>query len=77
MIPLDRRKLGIRSWTVERKRKGLRTSRDWGSLGHLYWLWGHYPGMLGFQLTVFLLEGVVGVLHMLHTLVSLEGLCVG
>jgi len=58
-------------------RKGLRTGRDWGSLGHLNWFWGHYPRLLDFQLTLFLLEGVVGTLHMLGTLFSLEGFCAG
>ena len=47
-VPLDRRKLGIRLWALGRMGKGLRTSRDWGSLGHLDWLWGDYPGLLGF-----------------------------
>lgn len=45
-VPLDRRKLGIRLWALGRMGKGLRTSRDWGSLGHLDWLWGDYPGLL-------------------------------
>jgi len=57
--------------------KGAQTVRDWGSLGHLNWFWGHYPRLLDFQLTLFLLEGVVGTLHVFDTLVSLEGFCVG
>ena len=58
--------------------KGLRTSRDWGSLRHLDRLWGDYPGLLNLQLrSLFLLKGVVGALSVFDTLFSLEGLCVG
>lgn len=74
-VPLDRRKLGIRSRALERTGKGLRTGRDWGSLGHLDWLWGDYPGLLlNLQLrSLLLLKAVVGALSMLHTLFSLKG----
>ena len=74
-VPLDRRKLGIRSWALERMGKGLRTSRDGGSLGHLDRFWRDYPGLLDLQLRgLFLLKGTLSVLD---TLVSLEGLCAG
>ena len=57
--------------------KGGQTGRDWGSLSHLNRLWGHYPRLLYFKLTLFLLEGVVDTFHMLRTLFSLEGFCAG
>jgi hypothetical protein len=73
--PLDRRKLGIRSRAVERMRKRLRTSGNWGSLCHLDWFWRNYPWLLpGLQLRgLFLLEGT---LPLLGTLLSLKGFCV-
>jgi len=78
MIPLDRRKQGIRSWALERTRKGLRTGRDWRSLGHLDWLWGDYPRLLHLQLRgLFLLESVVCAFSVLSSPVLLEGFCVG
>jgi len=77
-VPLDRRKLGIRSWALERMGKGLRTGRDWGSLGHLDWLWGDNSRLLNLQLRgLFLLKGVVRALSMFDTLFSLEDFCVG
>jgi len=76
-VQLDRQKLGIRSWTLERMGKGLRTGRDWGSLGHLDWLWGDDSRLLNLQLRgLFLLKGVVSAFSRLGTLFSLEGICV-
>lgn len=71
-------KLDIRFWALGRMGKGLRTSRDRGSLGHLDWLWGNYPGLLDLQLrSLLLLKSVVDTLSVLDTLFSLEGFCVG
>lgn len=70
--------LGVRSWTIERAKKELRTGRDWSSLSHLDRLWGDYPGLLDLQLRcLFLLKSVVGTLSLLGRLFSLEGFCVG
>ena len=71
MIPLGRRKLGIRSWAYGRMGKGLRTGWDWSSLRHLDGLWGDYPRLLDFQLDLFLLEGIAGTLSMFTALFSL------
>lgn len=68
MVPL---KLGIRSWARERMEKGLRTGRDWSSLGRLDGLWGDNLRLLDFQLRLFLLKGVVGAFSVLYILVSL------
>ena len=76
--PLDRRKLGVRLWAPERMRKGLRTSRDRRSLGHLDWFWRDYPWLLHLELRCwFLLKGVVGALPMFRALFSLESFCWG